>query len=75
MGGEIELATEAEYALSSNGTIYGLVTSVRLNHLRLPDNEELGELKQFAGFWTAVEPLVNEDADRSAVQLSIPRSG
>lgn len=60
MGGEIELATEAEYALSSNGTIYGLITSVRLNHLRLPDNEEFAELKQFAGLWSAIEPLVNE---------------
>jgi RNA polymerase sigma factor (sigma-70 family) len=60
MGGEIELATEAEYALSNNGTIYGLITSVRLNHLRLPNNEELGGLNQFAGLWTAVEPLVTE---------------
>jgi RNA polymerase sigma factor (sigma-70 family) len=60
MGGEIELETEAEYALSSNGTIYGLITSVRLNHLRLPDNEEFAELKQFTGLWSAVEPLVTE---------------
>jgi RNA polymerase sigma factor (sigma-70 family) len=60
MGGEIELATEAEYSLSSNGTIYGLITSVRLNHLRLPDNKEFEELKPFVGLWSAVEPLVNE---------------
>jgi RNA polymerase sigma factor (sigma-70 family) len=60
MGGEIELTTEAEYALSSNGTIYGLITSVRLNHLRLPDNEEFAELKQFTGLWSAIEPLVTE---------------
>ncbi len=60
MGGEIELATEAEYALSSNGTIYGLITGIRLNHLRLPDNEEFAELKQFTGLWSAVEPLVTE---------------
>jgi RNA polymerase sigma factor (sigma-70 family) len=60
MGFEFELATEAEYSLSSNGTIYGLLTSVRLNHLRLPDGEEFAELRPFAGLWPAVEPLVNE---------------
>jgi RNA polymerase sigma factor (sigma-70 family) len=60
MGGEFELATEAEYSLSSNGTIYGLLTSVRLNHLRLPDKEEFAELKPYAGLWPAVEPLFNE---------------
>lgn len=60
MGGEIELATEAEYSLSSNGTIYGLITGIRLNHLRLPDSEEFAELKQFTGLWSAVEPLVTE---------------
>jgi RNA polymerase sigma factor (sigma-70 family) len=60
MGCEFELATEAEYSLSSNGTIYGLITSVRLNHLRLPDGEEFAKLKPFAGLWSAVEPLVNE---------------
>lgn len=60
MGGEVELATEAEISLSSNGTIYGLITSVRLNQLRLPDGDEFAELKPFTGLWTAVEPLVNE---------------
>ena len=40
MGVEVELATEAEYSLSSNGTIYGLLTGVKLNHLRLPAGEE-----------------------------------
>jgi RNA polymerase sigma factor (sigma-70 family) len=60
MGFEFELATEAEYSLSSNGTIYGLLTSVRLNHVRLPDGEEYAELRPFAGLWSAVEPLVNE---------------
>jgi RNA polymerase sigma factor (sigma-70 family) len=60
MGCEFELATEAEYSLSSTGTIYGLITSVRLNHLRLPDGEEFARLKPFVGLWSAVEPLVNE---------------
>jgi RNA polymerase sigma factor (sigma-70 family) len=60
MGVEFELATEAEYSLSSTGTIYGLITSVRLNHLRLPDGEPFAQLKPFVGLWSAVEPLVNE---------------
>jgi RNA polymerase sigma factor (sigma-70 family) len=60
MGGEFELATEAEYSLSSNGTIYGLLTSVRLNHVRLPDTKELADLKPYVGLWSAVEPLFNE---------------
>jgi hypothetical protein len=60
MGGEFELATEAEISLSSNGTVYGLITGVRLNHLRLPDREDFAQLKPFAGLWSALEPLVNE---------------
>jgi RNA polymerase sigma factor (sigma-70 family) len=60
MGFEVELATEAEYSLSSNGTIYGLITGVRLNHVRVPDGEPWGELKPFAGLWPVAEPLVQE---------------
>jgi RNA polymerase sigma factor (sigma-70 family) len=60
MGVEFELATEAEISLSSTGTIYGLITSVRLNHLRLPEGEPFADLKPFVGLWPAVEPLVNE---------------
>jgi RNA polymerase sigma factor (sigma-70 family) len=60
MGGEFEIATEAEYSLSSNGTIYGILTSVRVNHLRLPDGEQFAEMKPYLGLWSAVEPLVTE---------------
>jgi hypothetical protein len=60
MGFEFELATEAEYSLSSNGTIYGVITSVQLNHLRVPDGEEFAQIKPFAGLWPALEPLVND---------------
>ncbi len=60
MGFEFELATEAEYSLSSNGTIYGLLTGVQLNHLRLPEGTEFGELKQFEGLWPLAEPLISE---------------
>jgi hypothetical protein len=60
LGGEIELTTEAEISLSSNGTVYGLITGVRLNHLRLPDGEDFAQLKPLAAFSSAAEPLVNE---------------
>jgi RNA polymerase sigma factor (sigma-70 family) len=60
MGVEVELATEAEYSLSSTGVIYGVITSVRLNHLKLPDGEQFAQLKPFVGLWSAVEPLFNE---------------
>jgi RNA polymerase sigma factor (sigma-70 family) len=68
MGFEVELATEAEISLSSNGTIYGLITSVELRHLSLPEGKELGELKALEGLWTAAEPLVND------VMLDLPFS-
>ena len=60
MGFEVELATEAEYSLSSNGTIYGLLTGVKLNHLRLPASEEFSEIQPFVGLWSVVEPLFSE---------------
>jgi RNA polymerase sigma factor (sigma-70 family) len=60
MGFEFELTTEAEYSLSSSGTIYGLLTSVQLEHLRLPEGGEFEKLKPFVKLWSAVEPLVTE---------------
>ena len=60
MGAEFELATEAEYSLSSNGTIYGVLTSVRLDHVRLPDGRGFDEMKPFVGLWAAVEPVFTE---------------
>jgi RNA polymerase sigma factor (sigma-70 family) len=60
MGVEFELATEAEYSLSSNGTIYGLLTNVQLNHLRLPDGEVFAAVQPYVKLWSAVEPLVSE---------------
>ncbi len=61
MGFEVELATEAEYSLSSTGTIYGVITGARLNHVKLPDwGKEFEELRPFLGLWSAVEPLFND---------------
>lgn len=60
MGVQFALATEAEFSLSSNGTIYGVLTSLRLDYLDLADLKELGELKPFLGLWPLVEPLLTE---------------
>ncbi|HVK16483.1 MAG TPA: sigma-70 family RNA polymerase sigma factor [Fimbriiglobus sp.] len=60
MGVEVELATEAEISLSANGTIYGILNSVKLTHVRIPEGGELAELKPYVGLWPVVEPLVAE---------------
>jgi hypothetical protein len=60
LGGEFDLSIEAEYSLSSSGTIYGLITAFRLNHLKLPNGDQFAELKPYLGLWSAVEPLVND---------------
>ncbi len=60
MGFEFTLTTEAEISLSSHGTIYGLLTSVRLTQLKVPHGEDFDQLKPFIGLWPVIEPLVNE---------------
>ena len=60
MGFEFALATEAEISLSSTGTVYGVLTSVRLHKLKVPNDKEFAELKPFVGLWPVIEPLVNE---------------
>jgi RNA polymerase sigma factor (sigma-70 family) len=60
MGFEFALTTEAEISLSSHGTVYGVLTSVRLNQLKVPNGEEFAQLKPFVGLWPVIEPLVNE---------------
>ena len=57
-GGEIELATESELAMSKNGVIYGIINSVRLSKLKL--NPELVALPIGAGAYPLIEPLVND---------------
>jgi RNA polymerase sigma factor (sigma-70 family) len=61
-GAEIELVTEAEYSLSSNGTIYGVVTGVKVTHLKVPQGlgKEGDQIAAMVGLWPLVEPLVNE---------------
>lgn len=58
MGVEVEIQTEAEISLSRTGTIYGIVTSAKVTHLRL--GGELAELQQFAGLLPLAEPLLND---------------
>jgi RNA polymerase sigma factor (sigma-70 family) len=60
MGFEFTVTTEAEISLSSTGTVYGVLTSVRLIKLKAPHGEEYADLKPFIGLWPVVEPLVNE---------------
>ncbi len=59
MGVEVELKTEAEFSLSGNGTIYGIVTGVEVTHLKV--GAGLGEgVAEYAKFVKLAEPLVNE---------------
>lgn len=59
MGVEVELKTEAEFSLSGNGTIYGIVTSAEVTHLKI--GAGLGEgAAEYAKFFKLAEPLLNE---------------
>ncbi len=60
MGVEVELKTEAEFSLSSNGTIYGIVTSAEVTHLKVGGLALGKELAEYAKFVKLAEPLVNE---------------
>ena len=60
MGVEVELETEAEIAMSRNGTIYGVLNSAKLTHFRLPDGQDLGELREYLTFLPVAEPLITE---------------
>jgi hypothetical protein len=60
MGVEVELRTEAEFSLSSSGTIYGIVTGFELAHLKFGALGKLDELGAYAKFVKLAEPLVNE---------------
>jgi RNA polymerase sigma factor (sigma-70 family) len=60
MGFELEIQTEAEYSLSGNGTIYGLLTGFKISHVKFPAQGELAELGQYAAFWPLIEPMMTE---------------
>lgn len=63
MGATIKIATEAEIALSRNGTIFGLVNSIRISDIRFGGDHFGGDLaaaSEYAKFLPLVEPLINE---------------
>jgi RNA polymerase sigma factor (sigma-70 family) len=66
MGVDFELHTEAEYSLSSSGTIYGVVTGVKLANLKVNEAflaQAKGDAEQFRamiGVVKATEPLLAE---------------
>jgi hypothetical protein len=62
MGVEIELRTEAEFSMSSTGTIYGIVTHVEWTHLKIGGGVlgMLGEIGEYAKFVKLAEPLLVE---------------
>jgi hypothetical protein len=67
MGVDFELHTEAEYSLSSNGTLYGVVTGVKLASLKVNESLLVGadkgaaeQFKMIFGLVKAAEPLIAE---------------
>jgi hypothetical protein len=60
MGFEVEIHTEAEYSLSGNGTIYGLLNGFKIAHFKFPAQGELAELGVYAAFWPLIEPMITE---------------
>lgn len=62
MGVEVELRTEAEFSLSSTGTIYGIVTHVELTHLKIGGGALglLGEVGEYVKLVKLAEPLLIE---------------
>lgn len=59
MGIEFEIETDAEISLSSNGTIYGVVTSAKVTHLKV-GRELSKDFEDAAKFLPLVEPFLNE---------------
>src|SRR5262249_39971148 len=60
MGVEFEVHTEAEFSLSNNGTIYGILTGAKIVHLKFSPDGELGELAEYAALWPLFEPMISE---------------
>jgi hypothetical protein len=65
MGVEVELRTEAEFSLSSTGTIYGIVTRVELTHLKIGAGAlgllgEVGGVGEYVKLVKLAEPLLIE---------------
>ena len=59
MGVELDFSTEADIAMASTGTVYGVLTEVSLNKVRVVGSE-LAELQAYAGFASLAEPLIGD---------------
>lgn len=62
LGGELELAIEGEYSMSSHGVIYGVITSAKVLHFKMPqlNNNNNDELARIMLYWPLVEPMISE---------------
>jgi hypothetical protein len=62
MGVDVELRTEAEYSMSSTGTIYGIVTRVEVTRLKVGGGAlgTLGEFGEYVKLVKLAEPLLVE---------------
>ena len=62
MGVEVEMRTEAEFAMSSTGTIYGIVTHAELSRLKIGGGALglLGEMSEYVKLVKLAEPLLVE---------------
>jgi hypothetical protein len=58
MGFEVTVETDAEISMSRNGTIYGIINSLRVTRLKM--GQALGEQAMvYASFLPLAEPLIN----------------
>ena len=62
LGIEVQMETVAEISLSRNGTLYGIVTQLKIKNIRVNGTmmPDMKEFQQFVHFWPVVEPLLNE---------------
>lgn len=62
MGVEVELRTEAEFSMSSTGTIYGIVTHVEVTHLKIGGGAlgMLGNVGEYVKLVKLADPLLIE---------------
>ena len=65
LGVEVELRTDAEFSMSSTGTIYGIVTHVELTHLKIGASAlgtlgEVGAIGEYVKLVKLAEPLLIE---------------
>ena len=61
MGVEVDLSTEAEIAMASTGTVYGVVTGLSVNKIRVVGGEIDEEVRAYASLVSGLaEPLMTD---------------